>query len=312
MFETLLETVPPPRHDPQRPLQAWVTNLDASPYVGRIAMCRVMHGTISRGSERGLVPHRRHHRHRPRSPELYVTESLHRVDAAEAGAGEIIAISGIADITIGRDARRPRKTPCRCPGITVDEPSLSITIGTNTSPMAGLEGAKVTARLIKNRLDAELVGNVSIRVLGTDRPDAWEVQGRGELQLAVLVEIMRREGFEMTVGKPRVVTRTIDGRLHEPTERLTIDIPESFVGAVTQLLGERKADMVAMTNHGTGWVRARLRRGRPGSHRLPNGVPHRDPGHGPWRPACSRVTRRGWGSSAPAAQARSSPTAGAR
>ncbi len=253
MFETLLATVPAPRHDPQRPLQAWVTNLDASPYVGRIAMCRVMHGTIRRGQSvawcrtDGTTA-------TAKITELYVTESLDRVDAAEAGAGEIIAISGIADITIG-ETLADLADPVPLPGITVDEPSLSITIGANTSPMAGLEGTKVTARLIKNRLDAELVGNVSIRVLDTDRPDTWEVQGRGELQLAVLVEIMRREGFEMTVGKPRVVTRTIDGRLHEPTERVTVDIPESCVGAVTQLFGERKADMVTMTNHGTGWVR---------------------------------------------------------
>ena len=253
MFETLLATVPAPRHDPQRPLQAWVTNLDASPYVGRIAMCRVMHGTIRRGQSvawcrtDGTTS-------TAKITELYVTESLDRVDAAEAGAGEIIAISGIADITIG-ETLADLADPVPLPGITVDEPSLSITIGANTSAMAGLEGSKVTARLIKNRLDAELVGNVSIRVLDTDRPDTWEVQGRGELQLAVLVEIMRREGFEMTVGKPRVVTRMIDGQLHEPTERVTVDIPESYVGAVTQLLGERKADMVTMTNHGTGWVR---------------------------------------------------------
>ena len=253
MFETLLATVPAPRHDPQRPLQAWVTNLDASPYVGRIAMCRVMHGTIRRGQ--GVAWCRTDGTTATaKITELYVTESLDRVDAAEAGAGEIIAISGIADITIG-ETLADLGDPVPLPGITVDEPSLSITIGANTSPMAGLEGTKVTARLIKNRLDAELVGNVSIRVLDTDRPDTWEVQGRGELQLAVLVEIMRREGFEMTVGKPRVVTRTIDGRLHEPTERVTVDIPESYVGAVTQLFGERKAEMVTMTNHGTGWVR---------------------------------------------------------
>ena len=253
MFETLLETVPAPLHDPKHSLQAWVTNLDSSPYVGRIAMCRVMHGTIKRGQSvawcrtDGTTT-------TAKVNELYVTESLDRVDADEAGAGEIIAISGIEDITIGEtlaDLTNPEPLPL----ITVDEPSLSITIGINTSPMAGLDGDKVTARLIKNRLDAELVGNVSVRVLGTERSDTWEVQGRGELQLAVLVEIMRREGFEMTVGKPKVVTRTIDGTLHEPTERVTIDIPESSVGAVTQLLGERKADMVAMSNHGTGWVR---------------------------------------------------------
>ena len=253
MFETLLETVPAPLHDPEHPLQAWVTNLDSSPYVGRIAMCRVMHGTIKRGQNvawcrtDGTTT-------TAKINELYVTESLDRVDTDEARAGEIIAISGIEDITIGEtlaDLANPEPLPL----ITVDEPSLSITIGINTSPMAGLDGGKVTARLIKNRLDAELVGNVSVRVLDTERRDTWEVQGRGELQLAVLVEIMRREGFEMTVGKPKVVTRTVDGKLHEPTERVTIDIPESFVGAVTQLLGERKADMVAMSNHGTGWVR---------------------------------------------------------
>ncbi len=253
MFETLLETVPAPLHDPEHPLQAWVTNLDSSPYVGRIAMCRVMHGTIKRGQNvawcrtDGTTT-------TAKINELYVTESLDRVDTDEASAGEIIAISGIEDITIGEtlaDLANPEPLPL----ITVDEPSLSITIGINTSPMAGLDGGKVTARLIKNRLDAELVGNVSVRVLDTERRDTWEVQGRGELQLAVLVEIMRREGFEMTVGKPKVVTRTVDGKLHEPTERVTIDIPESFVGAVTQLLGERKADMVAMSNHGTGWVR---------------------------------------------------------
>ena len=253
MFETLLETVPAPLHDPKHSLQAWVTNLDSSPYVGRIAMCRVMHGTIKRGQSvawcrtDGTTT-------TAKVNELYVTESLDRVDADEASAGEIIAISGIEDITIG-ETLADLTNPDPLPLITVDEPSLSITIGINTSPMAGLDGDKVTARLIKNRLDAELIGNVSVRVLDTERSDTWEVQGRGELQLAVLVEIMRREGFEMTVGKPKVVTRTIDGTLHEPTERVTIDIPESSVGAVTQLLGERKADMVAMSNHGTGWVR---------------------------------------------------------
>ncbi len=253
MFETLLETVPVPVHDPEHPLQAWVTNLDSSPYVGRIAMCRVMHGTIKRGQSvawcrtDGTTT-------TAKINELYVTESLDRVDADEASAGEIIAISGIEDITIG-ETLADLANPVPLPLITVDEPSLSITIGINTSPMAGLDGSKVTARLIKNRLDAELIGNVSIRVLETERPDTWEVQGRGELQLAVLVEIMRREGFEMTVGKPKVLTRIIDDTLHEPTERVTIDIPESAVGAVTQLLGERKADMVAMSNHGTGWVR---------------------------------------------------------
>ena len=253
LFDTLLATVPAPTHDPEQPLQAWVTNLDASPYVGRIAMCRVLAGTIKRGQQvawcraDGTTS-------TAKINDLYVTESLDRVDADEAGAGDIIAISGIADITIG-ETLADLANPVRLPAITVDEPSLSITLGINTSPMAGLDGDKVTARLIKNRLDAELIGNVSIRVLDTERPDTWEVQGRGELQLAVLVEIMRREGFEVTVGKPNVITRTIDGMLHEPTERVTIDIPEEFVGAVTGLLGERKAAMVSMSNHGTGWVR---------------------------------------------------------
>ena len=253
MFETLLETVQAPRHDPEHPLQAWITDLDSSPYVGRIAICRVMHGTIKKGQHvawcrtDGTTT-------TAKITELYVTESLNRVDADEAGAGEIIAISGIPDITIG-ETLADLANPVPLPGITVDEPSISMTIGINTSPMAGLDGDKVTARLIKNRLDAELIGNVSIRVSDTDRPDTWQVQGRGELQLAVLVEIMRREGFEMTVGKPNVVTRTIDGRVHEPTERITIDIPEDFVGAINRLLGGRRAGMVNMSNHGTGWVR---------------------------------------------------------
>lgn len=253
MFETLIDTVPAPRHNPEHPLQAWITNLDSSPYVGRIAICRVMHGTIKKGqsvawcrTDRTVTT--------ARIADLYVTESLDRVDADQAGAGEIVAIAGIPDITIG-ETITDLANPTPLPIIKVDEPSLSITVGTNSSPMAGLDGDKVTARLIKNRLDAELVGNVSIRVLETDRPDTWQIQGRGELQLAVLVEIMRREGFEMTVGKPKVVTRIIDGHLHEPTERITIDIPEEFVGAVIQLLGERKGNMVNMSNHGAGWVR---------------------------------------------------------
>ena len=253
MFETLIDTVPAPRHNPEHPLQAWITNLDSSPYVGRIAICRVMHGTIKKGqnvawcrTDRTITT--------AKVTDLYVTESLNRVDADEASAGEIIAIAGIPDITIGETVA-DLADPTPLPIITVDEPSLSMTMGINVSPMAGLDGDKVTARLIKNRLDSELVGNVSIRVLDTDRPDTWQIQGRGELQLAVLVEIMRREGFEMTIGKPKVVTRIIDGHLHEPTERVTIDIPEEFVGAVIQLLGERKANMVNMSNHGAGWVR---------------------------------------------------------
>ena len=253
MFDTLLATVPAPRHDPEHPLQAWVTNLDSSPYVGRIALCRVMHGTIKRGQTvswcrtDGTVS-------TAKINELYVTESLEPVDADEANAGEIIAISGIPDITIG-ETLTDLEHPAPLPLIRVDEPSLSITIGINTSPMSGRDGDKLTARLIKNRLDAELIGNVSIRVHEADRPDTWQVQGRGELQLAVLVEIMRREGFELTIGKPEVISRTADGQLCEPTERVTIDVPEEFVGAVTQMLGERKATMLNMSNHGTGWVR---------------------------------------------------------
>ena len=253
LFETLLDTVAAPRHNPQHPLQAWITNLDSSPYLGRIAMCRVMHGTLKRGQNvawcraDGTTT-------TAKITELYVTESLNRVDADQVGAGEIIAISGIADITIG-ETIADLANPTPLPVIKVDEPSLSITMGVNSSPMAGRDGEKLTARLIRNRLDAELLGNVSIRVLETHRPDVWEIQGRGELQLAVLVELMRREGFEMTIGKPKVVTRTIDGTLHEPTERLTIDVPEDFVGPVIQLLGKRKANLVNMSNHGAGWVR---------------------------------------------------------
>jgi GTP-binding protein len=253
LFATLLERIPPPHHDPDHPLQAWVTNLDASPYVGRLALCRVMHGTIAKGQTvawcraDGAVE-------RARVAELYITEGLDRVDAASAGPGEIIAVAGLADITIGEtlaDAQDPRPLPV----ITVDEPSLSVTLGVNTSPLAGRDGKKLTARLIKSRLDAELIGNVSVRVQALDRPDAWEVQGRGELQLAVLVEMMRREGFELTVGKPEVLTREIDGTVHEPIERVTIDVPEDHLGAVTQLLASRKGDLQQMVNHGTGWVR---------------------------------------------------------
>jgi GTP-binding protein len=253
LFTTLLEHLPPPMHDPDHPLQALVTNLDASPYLGRLAMCRVRHGVIRRGQQvawcraDGTIE-------KAKIAELYVTDALDRVDATEAGPGEIIAVAGIADITIGEtlaDLDDPRPLPVT----EVDEPSLSVTIGVNTSPLAGKDGKKVTARLIKSRLDAELIGNVSIRVLPTERPDTWEVQGRGELQLAVLVEIMRREGFELTVGKPEVLTREIDGTLHEPLERVTIDVPEEHLGAVTQLLAVRKGDMKQMINHGTGWVR---------------------------------------------------------
>jgi GTP-binding protein TypA/BipA len=253
LVDVLLNTVPAPRHDPEHPMRAWVTNLDASPYVGRLAICRVQHGTIRRGqsiawcrSDGSVVS--------ARIGTLTVTDALAQVDVEEAGPGELIGVSGIEDVMIGDTLADPND-PRPFPIISVDEPTLAMTIGVNTSPLAGQDGNHLTARVIKSRLDTELVGNVSIRVLPTDRPDTWEVQGRGELQLAILVETMRREGFELTVGKPEVLTREIDGTLHEPTERLTIDVPEEYVGAVTQLLGARKGSMDAMGNHGTGWVR---------------------------------------------------------
>ena len=253
LFEVLVDSVPSPTYISDHPLQASVTTLDANPYVGRIAICRVLHGTLRRGEEvawcrvDGSIE-------RTRVTELYTTEGLHRVDVDEVGPGEIAAVAGIPEITIGESLSDPL-SPTPLPVITVDEPSLSMTIGINTSPLAGTEGKKMTARLIKNRLENELIGNVSLRLHDTDRPDAWEIQGRGELQLAVLVEIMRREGFELTVGKPQVLTKIVDGALHEPAERVTIDIPEDHVGAVTQLLGERRGRLEQMANHGTGWVR---------------------------------------------------------
>ncbi len=253
LFETLLEHIPAPEHDPDHPLQALVTNLDASPYVGRLALCRVLHGVIRKGQQAAWC-RRDGSIERVKVTELYVTEALDRVPADEAGPGEIIAVAGLPDVTIGETLADP-EDPRPLPVILVDEPSLSMTIGINTSPLAGQDGDKVTARLVKGRLDQEVVGNVSLRVLDAGRPDAWEVQGRGELQLAVLVEIMRREGYELTVGKPEVVTREIDGVLHEPVERLSIDVPEEYLGVVTQLLALRKGRLVQMVNHGTGWVR---------------------------------------------------------
>ena len=253
LLDLLLERIPAPMYDPELPLQALVTNLDASPYVGRLAICRVWNGTIKKGQQiawcraDGTIQ-------RSQVAELYVTDALERVDAPEAGPGEIIAVAGMAEVTIGEtlaDLDDPRPLPV----ITVDEPAMSITIGVNTSPLAGKDGDKITARQIKARLDQELVGNVSLRVEETARTDTYEVQGRGELQLGVLVEIMRREGFEMTVGQPHVVVREIDGKRHEPVERLSIDVPEDHVGTVTQLLAARKGRMEHMINHGTGWVR---------------------------------------------------------
>jgi len=254
LLDLLVETIPAPRHDPEHPLQALVTNLDASPYVGRLALCRVRHGRIRRGQEIAWCRADGETIERARVSELYVTEALDRVEAAEAGPGEIVAVAGLPEVTIGETLADPAD-PRPLPVIRVDEPSIAVTIGTNTSPLAGRDGSKLTARQIKARLDDELVGNVSLRVRPTERPDAWEVHGRGELQLAVLVEMMRREGFELTVGQPRVVTREIDGRRHEPVERLTVDVPEDYVGVVTQLLALRKGRMEQMVNHGTGWVR---------------------------------------------------------
>ena len=253
LMDLLLERIPAPEFDPEHPLQAQVTNLDASPYVGRLALCRVRHGKVHRGQmiawcrSDGSIE-------RAEVSELYVTEALDRVDADAAGPGEIIAVAGLADVTIGETLADP-DDPRPLPVITVDEPSVAVVMGINTSPLAGQDGTKLTARQVGARLDQELVGNVSIRVRDTGRPDTWEVQGRGELQLAVLVELMRREGFELTVGQPQVLTREVDGRLHEPVERLTIDVPEEYVGVVTQLLALRKGRLEQMVNHGTGWVR---------------------------------------------------------
>jgi len=253
LFAVLNQHIPAPEYEEGHPLQVLVTNLDASPYVGRLALCRVRHGTIRRGQ---TVAWCRHDGsvERVKVTELYITENLDRVPADEAGPGEIIAVAGIPEVTIGETLADP-DDPHALPVIIIEEPSLAMTVGVNTSPLAGQEGSKLTARLIKSRLDAEVVGNVSIRVFPTERPDTWEVQGRGELQLAVLVEMMRREGFELTVGKPRVLTREINGKRCEPIERVAIDIPEDYLGVVTQLLALRKGRMQQMVNHGTGWVR---------------------------------------------------------
>lgn len=254
LFRILVETIPAPSYTEGAPLQAHVTNLDASPYLGRLALCRVHEGTINKGQQvawiqgDGTV-------NRMRVVELLMTEALTRVPADSAGPGDIIAVAGFPDITIGDTLADP-ENPIALPVITVDEPSISMTIGINTSPLAGRSGGnKLTANMVKERLQAETIGNVSIRVLPTERPDTWEVQGRGELQLAILVEMMKREGFELTVGKPQVVTRLIDGKLHEPVERLSVDIPEDYLGVVTQLMALRKGRMDQMINHGTGWVR---------------------------------------------------------
>jgi GTP-binding protein len=257
LCELVLEHIPAPEYDEGAPFQALVTNLDASPYVGRLALCRVRNGRVRRGQPvgwcrlDGTIE-------RAKVAELYLTDALDRVEADAAGPGDVIAVAGIPEVTIGETLADP-DDPRPLPPLVVDEPSLSMTIGINTSPLAGQDGQKLTARLVQARLEQELVGNVSLRVLPTERPDAWEVQGRGELQLAVLVETMRREGFELTVGKPQVLVREIAGTRHEPVERLTVDVPEDYVGVVSQLLALRKGRMEQMVNHGTGWVRMDFR-----------------------------------------------------
>ena len=269
LFETILSHVPAPIYDPDTPTQALVCNLDASPYVGRLAVCRVHNGMLRKGAivawcriDGTII--------RQKITDLYVSEALERVTTDQAGPGDIVAVAGFEDITIGETLADP-EDPRPLPAITVDEPSLTMTIGINTSPLAGKDGTKLTARLLKSRLDAEIIGNVSLRVDSGDRSDSWSVQGRGELQLAVLVETMRREGFELTVGKPQVVTREIAGKVHEPMELVTIDVPEDYLGVVTQLLALRKGAMVEMVNHGTGWIRVDYR--VPGTRTC--GVPYR-------------------------------------
>ena len=253
LFDVILSTVPAPAFTPGAPLQAWVTNLDASPYLGRLALCRVVEGEIRRGQQvawcraDGSIE-------RAKVAELFLTKHLERVSVESASAGDLVAVAGIDDITIG-ETLADVDQPVALPRITVDEPALSMTIGINTSPLAGRDGSRLTARLVKSRLDQELVGNVSLRVHQTDRPDAWEVLARGELQLAILIETMRREGFELTVGKPEVVTRMVDDKRHEPVERVTIDVPEEHLGTITQLLAVRRGRMENMANHGLGWVR---------------------------------------------------------
>ena len=253
LFQVIKDTIPAPTYVEDAPLQAHVTNLDASPYLGRLALCRIHNGTMKKGQTVAWCKHDGSIE-RVRLTELLGTEALERVTIDEAGPGDIVAIAGIPEITIGETLADP-DDPQPLPLITIDEPNISMTIGINTSPLAGKSGKKLTARQVLDRLERELVGNVSIRVQPTERPDTWEVQGRGELQLAILVEVMRREGFELTVGKPQVVTRTIDGKLHEPVERLTIDAPSDYQGVLIQLLALRKGRLEQMVDHGTGWVR---------------------------------------------------------
>jgi len=254
LFDAILKHIPAPSYDDTHPLQAWVTNLDSSPFLGRLALLRVFQGTIKKGQTVAWVKHDGSVAN-VRVTELMITKALDRYPTDSAGPGDIVAVAGFEDITIGETLADP--TDVRpLPTITVDDPAISMTIGTNTSPLIGkIKGHKLTARMVKDRLDRELIGNVSIKLVDVGRPDAWEVQGRGELALAILVEQMRREGFELTVGKPQVVTKRIDGKLHEPFEHLTTDAPEEYLGAITQLLAARKGRMENMSNHGTGWVR---------------------------------------------------------
>jgi GTP-binding protein len=254
LFDAILKHIPAPTHDTDHPLQAHVTNLDASPFLGRIALLRIFNGEIKKGQTVAWMKHDGTVEN-VRITELLTTKALERVPTESASAGDIVAVAGIENITIGEtiaDMNDPRALPV----ITVDDPAISMTIGTNTSPLVGkVKGHKLTGRMVKDRLDRELIGNVSVRLVDIGRPDAWEVQGRGELALAILVENMRREGFELTVGKPQVVTKKVDGATHEPFEHLTVDAPEEYLGAITQLLAARKGRMEGMTNHGTGWVR---------------------------------------------------------
>jgi len=253
LLDLIVSHIPAPTYQPDHPLQAQVANLDSSPYLGRLALCRIRQGELRRGQQvawcraDGEIT-------RAKLTELLVAEGLDRASAESAGPGEIVAIAGIEQVMIGETIADP-DDPRPLPLIVVDEPSLSVTIGTNSSPLAGRDGSRLTARMIKDRLDRELLGNVSLRVLDTERPDTWEVQGRGEMQFAVLAEMMRREGFEITIGKPTVVTREVNGKLHEPVERVSIDVPEEYSGVVIQALALRKGRMESMNNHGTGWVR---------------------------------------------------------
>lgn len=254
LFHAIMEHIPAPEYDDEAPLQAHVTNLDASNFLGRLGLVRIFSGELKKGEQVALIRNDGTEEN-VKISELLKTKALTRVPAESAGPGEIVAIAGISDIMIGETITDP-EDPRPLPPIIVDDPAISMTVGINTSPLAGrVKGAKVTARMVKDRLERELIGNVSIKVLPTERPDTWEVQGRGELALAILVEEMRREGYELTVGKPQVVTKVIDGKVNEPVERQTIDVPEEFLGAVTQLLAARKGRMEGMSNHGTGWVR---------------------------------------------------------